>query len=369
MAHIAIDARKYFDFGIGTYIQNLTRALAQLDSPHRYSLYVSPEDSPGIECPEHWTKRIAKFRKYSPGELLSFGYLVKRQGVDLLHVPHYTLPIGLNGRSVVTVHDLIHLKFPQYFTSLQRAYARIVLRHVARHAGAIITGSEHAKQDVIEALHVDERKVYPIYHGIQPGFEPLRDQERIKDFRGRFQLRHPFILYVGSIKPHKNIPTLLKAFKSIVSWRSDVELVFVGDSLFKNGPLSKLAQSLGIATSIKDLGWLSREGLVCAYNAAEVLVLASLYEGFGLTAVEAMACETPVVASNAASLPEVVADAGIIFEATSPGSLDDALRSVLSDPQLKNELVAKGKRNIQRFSWDRAARETLRVYDVVLAKR
>ncbi|MEK6755735.1 MAG: glycosyltransferase family 1 protein [Bacteroidota bacterium] len=369
MAQIAIDARKYFDFGIGTYIQNLSRALSDLDSRHRYSLLVSVEDSPRVECPPNWTKQIVNFKKYSPGELMLLGYRTRKQGADLLHIPHYTLPIGLKGRSVVTVHDLIHVKFPWCFTLPQRMYAHAVLSHVARHAGAIITGSEHAKVDVVDTLHVDERKVYPIYHGIQPGFERLRDEQKIIDFKRRFQLRNPFVLYVGNIKPHKNIPTLLQAFKSIVSWRKDVELVFVGELLSNDEPLSILAQSLGITKNIRNLGRLSKDDLICSYNAAEVLVLPSLYEGFGFTAVEAMACETPVVASNAASLPEVIADAGIIFEAASPNALENALRSVLVDARLRNELVAKGKKNIQRFSWDRAARETLRVYETVLEKR
>ncbi len=130
--------------------------------------------------------------------------------------------------------------------------------------------------------------------------------------------------------------------------------------------MTKLVQTLGIGRRIRDLGQLPTEELIRCYSEAEVLVLPSLYEGFGFTAVEAMACETPVVAANAASLPEVVGDAGVIFETLDPKSLEDALRTVLSEPQTRRRLVEEGKRNIRRFSWDQAAQETLRVYETVL---
>ena len=366
MAHIAIDARKYFDFGIGTYVQNLSNALSRLNSLHRYSLLISEDDFSRVNCPVHWTKQAVNYRKYSLGELFLFGYQIRRFGIDLLHAPHYTLPLGLVGKSVVTVHDLIHLKFPQYFNALQKAYARTVFWHVARSAGAIITGSEHTKRDVVETLKVNERKVYSIYHGVQPGFQKIQDPGRIHLFRERFGLRNPYVLYVGNIKPHKNIPTLLKAFAQIAASYKDLDLVFAGELLSKNAYLTKLVQTLGIGRRIRDLGQLPTEELIRCYSEAEVLVLPSLYEGFGFTAVEAMACETPVVAANAASLPEVVGDAGVIFETLDPKSLEDALRTVLSEPQTRRRLVEEGKRNIRRFSWDQAAQETLRVYETVL---
>jgi len=369
MAHIAIDARKYFDFGIGTYVQNLSNALSKLDSAHRYSLLVSEDDFSRVDCPARWTKEAVHHRKYSLGELFLFGYQVRGFGVDMFHAPHYTLPVGLVGKSVVTVHDLIHLKFPRYFTAVQKAYARIVLWHVARNAGAIITGSEHTKRDVVETLKVNERKVYSIHHGVQPGFQKVLEPGRIHAFRERFSLRNPYVLYVGNIKPHKNIPTLLRAFERIAASYKDLDLVFAGELLSKNNYLTKLVQTLGIGRRIRDLGHLATEELVRCYSEAEVLVLPSLYEGFGFTAVEAMACETPVVAANTSSLPEVVGEAGLIFEALDPKSLEDALRTVLSEPQTRRRLAEEGKRNIRRFSWDQAAQETLRVYETVLNQK
>jgi glycosyltransferase involved in cell wall biosynthesis len=366
MAHIAIDGRKYFDFGIGTYVQNLVAGISRSNSSHGYSLIVSTGDLARIESPLGWQKHATRLRKYSLGEMTLLGHEARKAGADLLHVPHYTLPLGLRRRSVVTIHDLVHVAFPQYFTLTQRTYARAVLRHAVRDAGAVITGSHQAKTDIVNLFRIDERRVHVIYHGMQSHFKKLEDPGKLQGFRDRFHLPRPFILYVGSIKPHKNIPALLKAFKELSAAHRDLDLIFVGESLYGNMELSALVEELGIRPLVRDLGKLSSDDLVCAYNAAEAVVLPSLYEGFGFTAVEAMACGTPTVVSNGGSLPEVVGDAALVFDPSEPGALDSALEAVLSDSSLRQSLVNKGRRNIGRFSWDAAARETIRVYESVL---
>jgi glycosyltransferase involved in cell wall biosynthesis len=366
MAHIAIDGRKYFDFGIGTYIQNLAAGISRSNSSHEFTLLVSPGDLGRIELPPGWQKRATRLRKYSWGEMALLGHEARKAGADLLHEPHYTLPLGLRGRSVVTIHDLIHVAFPQYFTIAQRTFAQAVLRHAVRDAGAVITGSYEAKKDIVSLFRVDERRVHVIYHGIQPSFKKLEDRTALQDFRHRFDLRRPFLLYVGSVKPHKNIPALLKAFKRLTSTHRDLDLVCVGESLYRSRELSALVDELGLRTQVRDLKRLATADLIRAYNSAEAVVLPSLYEGFGFTAVEAMACGTPAVVSNSGSLPEIVGDAALVFDPSEPGALESALETVLSDRGLRESLAANGRRNIERFSWDTAAGETIKVYESVL---
>ena len=366
MAHIAIDGRKYFDFGIGTYIRNLVAAIARSNTSHSYSLLVAPDDLARIESPSGWKNHATRLKKYSFGEMALLGLEARKAGADLLHVPHYTLPLGLRRRSVVTIHDLVHVAFPQYFTIGQRAYAQAMLRHAARAAGAVITGSHTAKRDIVSLFRIDERRVHVIYHGIQSCFKSVEDSGRLDGFRERFGLHAPFILYVGNIKPHKNIPALLRAFKSLAHVQKDLELAFAGESLYRNTELSALVDELAIRPLVRDLGRLPSNDLVCAYNAAEAVVLPSFYEGFGFTALEAMACGTPVVVSNGGSLPEVVGDAALVFDPSEDGALEAALGAVLQDGGVRDSLIAKSRRNIERFSWEAAARETIRVYESVL---
>ncbi len=366
MAHIAIDVRKYFDFGIGSYIRNLLSALPELGSNHTYSLLAAPDDIRRIQCPRNWLKRSTPYKRYSLGELVLLGRQARSLGADILHEPHYTLPIGLKGRSVVTIHDLIHLKMPQFFSPAQRIYARTVIGHAVRHAGAVIVDSQKTKDDILDTFNVKEQDIEVVHLGIRPIFRKLEDYSLVERFQAAAGLKRPYVLYVGNVKPHKNIPTLLSAFAQIRTQRDDLELVFVGGSCKEERSLSEQAQRLGIMGAIRDLQHLSDEELICAYNGAEVLVLPSLYEGFGYPPLEAMACGTPTVVSTGGSLPEIVGTASLIVDPSRPEELAEAILSVVRDPEMKRDLIAKGKINVQRFSWRATAGKTLDTYEKVL---
>ncbi len=366
MAHIAIDARKYFDFGIGSYIQNLIPALAELGSKHTYSLLVSPDDIQRIQCPQEWRKHATPYKRYSLGELTLLGRQAKSLGADIVHEPHYTLPIGLKGRSVVTIHDLIHIKMPQFFSLAQRIYVCTVIGHAVHHAGAVIVDSQKTKDDILDEFKVQERDVEVVHLGVRPMFRRLEDRTMVTRFLSAAGLMRPYILYVGNVKPHKNIGNLLRAFAQIRTRRDDVDLVFVGGSCKEDRVLSEEAQQLGIMGAIRDLHHLSDEELVCCYNGAEVLAMPSFYEGFGYPVLEAMACGTPTVVSSGGSLPEVAGTASLIVDPTQPEQLADAISSVLQNPETKRDLIAKGRINIQRFSWRTTGRKTLDIYERVL---
>jgi glycosyltransferase involved in cell wall biosynthesis len=368
MAHIAIDVRKYFDFGIGSYIRNLISALPELGSNHTYSLLAAPDDLQRIVCPKNWLKRPTRYKRYSVGELVLLGRQARSLGADILHEPHYTLPTGLKGRSVVTIHDLIHLKMPQFFSPAQRLYARTVIGHAVRHAGAVIVDSQKTKDDILDTFHVKEQDVEVVHLGIRPMFRKLEDRTLVERFKLAAGLTQPYVLYVGNVKPHKNIPTLLSAFAQVRTQRDDLELVFVGGSCKQERSLWEQAQRLGIMEAIRDLQHISDEELICAYNGAEVLVLPSFYEGFGYPPLEAMACGTPSVVSSGGSLPEVVGTASLIVDPSRPEELAEAILSVVRDPEMKRDLIAKGRINVQRFSWRATAGKTLEIYEKVLSR-
>jgi glycosyltransferase involved in cell wall biosynthesis len=368
MADIAIDARKYFDYGIGSYIQNLASALSQLQSAHSFTLLVSRDDFGRINAPEGWLKKKCDYGKYSLGEIAFLGRDARAAKVELFHEPHYTLPAGLRGRSVVTIHDLIHLKMPQYFSGLQRRYASAMIRHAVGHAGAVIAVSHKTREDILDTFDVAEEMVSVVHHGVRPAFRSLEDRSLVEHFRKSRRLEHPYILYVGNVKPHKNIPRLLAAFSQVRVMYPDLDLVFAGGSCLRDGALLDQSRHLGITEAIHDLGHLSEADLVSTYNGAELVVLPSLYEGFGFPALEAMACGTPAVVSSAGALPEIVGEAAIIFDPTNSEELAQAILGILDDSNKRSHVIEKGKVRASRFSWETTGKQTLTIYEKVLER-
>jgi glycosyltransferase involved in cell wall biosynthesis len=366
MAKIAIDARKYFDYGIGSYIQNLASVLSGMHTSHAFTMLAASADIGRIEAPDGWSKERSDYEKYSIGEIAFLGRNALAAGIELFHEPHYTLPAGLRGRSVVTIHDLTHLKAPQYFSVVQRGYAAVMMRYAVRNAGAIIAISQKTKDDILEAFHLDEDSVTVVYLGVRPVFRRLEDRSSIKSLRVTRGLQKPFVLFVGNVKPHKNIPALLSAFAQVQASVQDLDLVFAGSSCLADPTLAEQARRLGITGSIRDLNRVSESELVAAYNAAEVVVLPSFNEGFGYPPLESMACGTPAVVSTGGALPEIVGDAATIFDPLRPEELAEAIRTILEDSQKRITLIEKGKKRAAGFSWQKTGEQTLTIYEKVL---
>jgi glycosyltransferase involved in cell wall biosynthesis len=367
VALIGLDARKFFDFGIGTYIENLVSSLANCKTAHQIILFVNEDVSRRIKVPDEFHQVIVPYGKYSVSELLLLGYRARRERVDLFHCPHYTLPIGLRKRSVVTVHDLIHLHTISKRSFVKRTYVTRVLSHSVRHAGAIITISQYAKNDIVSAFSVDPDRITVVPLAVSSDFQPA-ESKVIQDFRTRFNIGGSYVLYVGNIKPHKNFTLLVHAMRAIVEHDPNVTLVCVGERFSNNQTIHAEIQELGLASCIREVGFLSRRDLVAAYSGASVHVLPSDHEGFGLPVLEAMACGAPVVVSDSGALPEVAGDAAILFRAGSRQSLECALLNVLSNPARRTDLIVKGKANVSRFSWEKTAQHTLEVYESVLSQ-
>jgi glycosyltransferase involved in cell wall biosynthesis len=358
--NIGIDARKYFDFGIGTYIRNLAAHFDKQDTD-RFTYFATPENAVLIGDTHRGKTIVNRSGKYSLGEMITVSFQANRAGISLFHSPHYTLPFGLSMRRVVTIHDVIHLRFPAYFSTVQRAYARLMIGHACRGADAVIVDSEFAGKELLRCFPCPPEKIHVIPLGVSEEFNPGRDGGSADDFRRKHNVGRRFLLYVGSLKPHKNVSALIRSIAGL-SGLSDLQIVCVGERIEEDAALRSLCISAGIADRVRSLGWLPETDLIAAYRAASAVVMPSMYEGFGFPVLEGMACGAPVIGSNAASIPEVLGDAGILFDPSSPGELSAAIQSVLDDPSLRESLREKGLRRAKLFTWKRCAEETLTLY-------
>ncbi len=359
---VVLDARKYYDFGIGTYIQNLA---ATMESRAELVLIVSPQDALRIDLPATVRKKVNTSGKYSFRELFSIAEDANSLGADVFHAPHYTTPFGLHMPCVTTIHDILHIRGKDYYSPLQRLYARAVIAHACKVSSAIIVNSEFTKQELLKTFRFTEKSVHVVHFGVSPIFFTSFEQSELESFRIRHGIHKPTILYTGSLKPHKNVHVLLTAFSRLKS-NKDYQLAIAGERITQHSDLWNLVQRLGITEQVIEIGEVSRKELALAYRAASVLVLPSFYEGFGFPVLEAMASGTPAIGANAGSIPEIMGDGGILFDPHSAEELAALLEKILEDEALQNRLKQQGAAQVARFSWERCTAETFRIYEMVL---
>jgi glycosyltransferase involved in cell wall biosynthesis len=366
---IAIDARKLHDFGIGTYIRNIVRGLARIDQQTEYVIICRPADVEiGAELGPNFRMVAEAASPYSVGEQFWIPLCLARERAHLVHEPHYVLPVATRCRAVVTIHDCIHLMFPQYLPGrLAHVYARASMWSATKKADRILTVSEASKHDILRFFDISPEKVNVIYNAIDERFLGPPDAERMALVRQRFQLDHPFVLYVGNIKPHKNLERLMDAFARVrAAGLDDLRLVIIGDELSKYPPLRRAVRHHRLEKYVRFFGFQPYDTLAAFYRLARVFAFPSLYEGFGLPPLEAMACGTPVVTSNVSSLPEVAGGAALLVDPRDPASIAAGLHRAATDQALRADLIAKGLARARQFSWNDAVADIHRIYFEVL---
>jgi glycosyltransferase involved in cell wall biosynthesis len=365
---IGIDTRKLHDFGIGTYIRNLLRQLARIDRETAYVVLCRPGDCATIAgLGENFRAVVEPARNYSITEQVRVPLALRREGVTLFHAPHYVLPRLVSCRSVVTIHDCIHLMFPQYLPNrLAPTYARLAIGTAARHATRILTVSESSKRDLLRFVDVPPEKIQVIPNAFDERFARSPDPADMARVRERYQLHGEFALYAGNVKPHKNLERLIEAF-AIVRRRGldHVGLVLIGDDISRYASLRRAVHRHQLHRHVRFLGYLPEDTLTVMYRLASAFVFPSLYEGFGLPPLEAMASGTPVVTSNVSALPEVAGDAAMLVDPYDPSSIADGLVRVLGDPGLRRELTARGLARADQFSWEASIRRVHDIYEEV----
>ncbi len=366
---VAIDTRKIHDFGIGTYIRNLLRQLARIDRDTEYVLLCrEPDLGIAAQLGPNFRSVREPSPNYSLREQIHVPWVLRRERPDVYHAPHYVLPAAVRCRSVVTIHDCIHLMFPQYLPNKAAyAYARASMWAAARRSDRILTVSEASKRDILSLFNVKPEKIVVVYNAIDEHFSATPSEEHVARIRERYQLDHKFVLYVGNIKPHKNLVRLIEAFSELRRTHDDLKLLIIGDEISKLPALRRAVHRNKLHKYVRFLGYLKDDTLTVLYRLASVFVFPSLYEGFGLPPLEAMASGTPVVTSNVSSLPEVTGDAAVLVDPYDVDSIGDGIRRILDDPQLAEALRIKGLKRAREFSWERSVEKTQRVYREVAA--
>ncbi len=381
---IGIDARWIFKelSGIGSYTRELIRHLSRLEREHQFLIYFNDpllRDRTVAETElgqaPNFSTRLLPFGLFSIRNQLHLPGLLNEAALDIFHSPNYMIPLRAFPRNrpgrircVTTIHDLIPLMFPGY---APRAWKRRffplyrwLMHEVAMRSDLVLTDSQSAQNDVVRHLHLPPEKVLAIPLGVEPRFQPAaRAQAGGTGWApGGAKAKHT-ILYVGRADPYKNLAVLIEAFAALrQQCKLPVELRIVGPPDRRYPEAAQRAARLGVEDALTWLGYLSDDDLVSEYQHADVFVQPSWYEGFGLPVLEAFACGTPVICSNKGSLPEVAGGAALIVQPQDMIGLTEALRRVLTDERLAQDLRERGLRQAQKFAWEVTARLTLEAY-------
>ena len=359
---VGLDARKLRDGGIGTYIRGLLAAFAARPSGHAFVAFLDPGDAGrATRAGAPIEEVLVRAGKYSLAEHLVLPRAARRAGVDLFHAPHYVLPLLWNGRSVVTIHDLIHLRFPRFHPPGAALYARAVAGAAAQRARLVLTDSTDARNDVVERLGIPVARTRVIPLGVPEGIAP-RPAEAVAAFRRARSLPADYLLYVGARKRHKNVGLLFEALRAIPA-ADRPPLVISGAAWRDDDPLAAAAWRQGVEGALHFSGDVSgSEELSWLYSGALLYVHPSLAEGFGLPPLEAMACGVPVLSSNAGSLPEVLGDAAYLLPPRDAGAWSQAIVDLLGDRNRREGMVRRGRERAGGFTFERTAALTLAAY-------
>jgi glycosyltransferase involved in cell wall biosynthesis len=363
--------------GVGRYAEELIRALVSLNGDDDVRLFYTDQQgrspSPPLDALSCKTLRWSNRRWRLSAVLSLYSHIAMDSVVgeaDLFHATDHLLPRLSGMGSVFTLHDLSFLTCPETHLAENRWFLRLMMPAFLRRADAVICISERTRKDALRYYGLDEAKIHVIGEGVDARFKPVMDEERLNDVRARYGLPERFILFVGTLEPRKNLVTLLEALRALRGEGRDEKLVVVGRKGWLHEGIFARIRDLGLEGDVVFPGYLADEDLPALYGAATVFAFPSLYEGFDLPPLEAMACGTPVVCSSAASLPEVCGDAALLVAPTDVTALTAALRRALDDSALREDLRARGLRQASRFDWREAAEKTRAVYaSVVDAQR
>ena len=379
---IAVDVRRIRDFGVGTYIRNLLQSLSSIGSEHQYDLICCQEDKPQFSAlPKNFRTAIYNRRDSSRLDHLDLPRLLHKLAPDITHIPFHRVPLLMPKPYLVTIHDLSSLFFDEASGMLHAARAFRLRRGLER-AHRIIAVSGATQRDVTNLVPSAAQRIRLIYNAPDPQFMEhhrlpsdaraagpdagARERHRILE---RYQIRYPFLLYAGSIRPQKNLPRLIEAFAvaraSLEGHRNykDLRLIIIGDEISRHPDVRRAVMHSRVESCVRFLGFIPFDTLRIFHELATAFVFPSLYEGFGLPPLEAMASGTPVIASAVSSLPEVVGGAAMLVNPENVFDIARGITEVLLNDDLRADLIVKGRKQAAGFSWARTAREVLDLYE------
>lgn len=365
-AHLLAHTRSFRRAGVSHYIEQVLLHLAQIDRANHYTVYTTRGlDQAALGLPANFVVKPSRLPTINPRVRIPWEQgiapLLLRGTTDLYHGCLNVAPLLSPVPTVITIHDLAFIRFPQTFRAYNRIYLDLATRLSARRASRILAVSEHTKREVVGLLGIPPERVIVTPNAARSHFRPSAPAA-IEQLRARHGLPERFVLYVGTLEPRKNLTTLLEAFALVSRSVPDVPLLIGGGKGWMYEPIFARLEQLNLRDRVKFAGYLPEEELPLWYAAATVFVFPSIYEGFGMPPLEAMACGTPVITSNTSSLPEVVGDAGLMVAPTDTIGLAEAIRRVLVDADLRTELRQRGLARARRFSWADTAAKTLVAY-------
>ncbi|KAB8143898.1 glycosyltransferase family 4 protein [Chloroflexia bacterium SDU3-3] len=366
-AHLLAHTRSFRRAGVSNYTEALLTHLGQIDHANRYSVYTTRGlTGRDLPLPPNFRVRSSLLptinpRVRIPWEQLLAPPLLRLTGADLFHGVLNVTPLFCPVPSVVTIHDLAFWSFPKTFRRVNRAYLTWATKVAAKRSAYILAVSEATKSEIIRYLGIPPERIVVTYDAAEPRFRPPAPEE-LAAFRRRAGLPERFVLFLGTLEPRKNIPTLLDAYAKIAH-ATDAPLIIGGGKGWLYDEIFAKAEALGLGDKIRFAGYVPGDDLPLWFAAATVFVFPSIYEGFGMPLLEAMACGTATVTSNRSSLPEVVGDAGLTVDPYSADELGEAILRLLNDEELRQELSERGLARARRFSWRETAERTLAVYE------
>ncbi len=358
--------------GIGRYTSSLIKNLVPLlGTQHEIVLLVTSSnqctsEAANVSIKSFWPlQRALRANTYVP-------WVMRHEAIEVYHaVDNLSLPLVWPKRStryVLTVHDIIPVLCPSAVPMKHHLYFRLAIRRLLRLADAVITVSQHCKKDLVERFNISPNKIRVIYNGVDRSFSPSSQNSCDSVLKGYGIRKAQYFLFVGNIEPRKNLPTLIRAFSRLLKEKrlpSGQKLVIVGQKGQLCKDVLRLPWQLGIDKEVLFLGNVPEVHLPDLYRAASAFVFPSVYEGFGLPVLEAMACGTPVISSNYSSLPEIVGDAALLVDARSDEEMAEAMYKVLDDEAVREEVRYRGLKRAAMFSWKKTARQTLAVYEEI----
>ncbi|MBS4015545.1 MAG: glycosyltransferase family 4 protein [Candidatus Latescibacteria bacterium] len=371
---IAIDAlpAKSLHHGMGTYIYNLLKNLISFNSGHEFIIYKKPEVFTDLEKDQNQQVQFRNIKKSRNQRVLweytTLPKLLQKEQVDIFWGPSNFLPLRKACKYVVTIHDLSSFTYADTYPYLRRKYYQYIIKQAVKRADLIVTDSEFSRQDIVNTFSIPAEEVKVISCGIDDIFQPIDCSDKHTQIKSKYKLPDDFIFTLGVIEPKKNTQRLVQAYTQLKNKHVDLPKLVVGGSKkygWKNRRIFQLVDELKLKDSVIFTGFIEHQDLPVIYSTAKLFILPSLFEGFGLPVIEAMACGTPVITSNTSSLPEIAGDAAVLINPYDTEEIGQAIIKVISDQQLQTEMRAKGFKNVKRFSWQESAHELLDVFEQI----
>lgn len=371
---IGIDARLYGPSakGLGRYVEEIVNGITRVDGGNNYVIFLSEENFDLFSSNNSKVRKVlAKSRWYTLAEQITMPYLIWREGIELMHIPHFNVPILCTAKFVVTIHDLILTKFPSKRAStlsplaykIKYYFYQIIIKNALRKSEKIIAVSQFTKDDIVDQFKIDPEKIVVTYEGVSKKITATSSLDK-DSILAKYSVSKPFIMYVGNAYPHKNLEGLIDEFASLKNEYQNLQLVLVGGEDYFYKRLKKKVKEANIS-KIVFTGFIPDDELAVLYKQAKAYIFPSKFEGFGLPPLEAMAQGCAVISSSKTCLPEVLGEAAIYFNPDKSGWLLNSLLS-LDKGAKHSDLVKKGLEQVQNYSWDDCVEQTREVYQNLL---